>query len=170
MPLQYQQGACAIHKAVVGMNWKAYRLAQARGALPSGPLTVVVHMASVWVPFTSESKEAIASYPEILRELRLALQECGRKLGRHLRGVKRQREEAIKQSYIKKYLPAIGEALQDILALKDKQVDKVLGDLKKVLEKTRVKTYKRTKISTKLMVHFGKEFGIVSHFRISKLM
>ena len=28
-----------------------------------GPVTVMVHMASVWVPFTSESKEAIASYP-----------------------------------------------------------------------------------------------------------
>ena len=38
-------------------------------------------MASVWVPFTSESKEAIASYPEIQKELRLALQAVGRKLG-----------------------------------------------------------------------------------------
>ena len=39
---------------------------------------MMVHIASVWVPFTSESKEAIAHYPEILKEIRLALQECGR--------------------------------------------------------------------------------------------
>ena len=28
-------------------------------------MIMVVHMASVWVPFTSESKEAIADYDEI---------------------------------------------------------------------------------------------------------
>ena len=39
----------------------------------------MVHIASVWVPFTSESKEAVA-YPEIVKEIKLAIQECGRKL------------------------------------------------------------------------------------------
>ena len=52
-------------------NWRSYGLSQSRGSLPSGPVTVMVHMASVWVPFTSESKEAIACYPEIQKELRL---------------------------------------------------------------------------------------------------
>ncbi|HCK72423.1 MAG TPA: hypothetical protein DHW38_12660, partial [Planctomycetaceae bacterium] len=51
-----------------------------RGNLPSGPVTLMVHLASVWVPFTSESKEAIAAYPEIEKEIRLALQAVGRKL------------------------------------------------------------------------------------------
>ena len=58
----------------------AYGLSQSRGSLPSGPVTVMVHIASVWVPFTSESKEAVASYPEIQKELRLGLQAVGRKL------------------------------------------------------------------------------------------
>ena len=44
-----------------------------------------VHIASVWVPFTSESKEAIASYDEIMDELKKALMECGRKLGLFVR-------------------------------------------------------------------------------------
>ncbi|HUT60562.1 MAG TPA: DNA topoisomerase VI subunit B [Phycisphaerae bacterium] len=137
VPLLYQPGACAIHKAVVGTNWKAYGLAQSRGALPSGDLTVVVHMASVWVPFTSESKEAIASYPEILKELRLALQECGRRLGAHVRRTVRIHREMQKRSYIEKYIPAIGEALRDILELKDKDVTKVCSRLKDVLERSR---------------------------------
>ncbi len=137
VPLQYQQSACAVYKAVAGLNWKTYGLTQGRGALPSGPLTIVVHVASVWVPFTSESKEAIASYPEILKELRLALQECGRKLGRHIRKAVRVRQELKKRSYIQKYIPAIGEALRDILDLKDKQVDRVCGELKDVLERSR---------------------------------
>lgn len=137
VPLQYQQGACAIHKSVLGMNWRLYGMQQARGALPTGDLVLVIHMGSVWVPFTSESKEAIASYPEILRELRLALQECGRKLGKYIRKTVRIRQELKKHSYIEKYIPAIGEALKDILALKDKQVDKVCKDLKNILERSR---------------------------------
>ncbi|MHC4986041.1 MAG: DNA topoisomerase VI subunit B, partial [Planctomycetota bacterium] len=122
VPLQYQQGACAITKSVVGLNWKSYALSQSRGALPSGPMTIVVHMASVWVPFTSESKEAVASYPEIIKDIRLALQECGRKLGAHIRKRVRINRELKKRSYIEKYIPAIGEAMRDILTLKDRQV------------------------------------------------
>ncbi len=137
VPLQYQQSACAIYKSVAGMNWKLYGLPQGRGALPTGPLTVVVHMASVWVPFTSESKEAIASYPEILKEMRLALQECGRKLGGHIRKAVRIQKELKKRSYIEKYIPAIGEALRDILALKDRQVSRVCNNLRDVLERSR---------------------------------
>ncbi len=137
VPLLYQQSACSIYKAVVGLNWKSYGLAQPRGALPQGDLTIVVHMASVWVPFTSESKEAVAAYPEILKELRLALQECGRRLGAHVRKGIRISQELKKRSYIEKYIPAIGEALRDILDLKEKDVEKVCANLKDVLERSR---------------------------------
>ena len=137
VPLQYQQGACAITKTVTNLNWRSYGLNQARGALPSGDLTIIVHMASVWVPFTSESKEAIASYPEILKEIRLALQECGRKLGTHIRKTARMHQELKKRSYIEKYIPAIGEALRDILDLKARQVQRICKDLKDVLKRSR---------------------------------
>ena len=60
VPLLYQQGACAVSKSVINTAWRNYGLSQSRGALPIGPCTIVVHIASVWVPFTSESKEAIA--------------------------------------------------------------------------------------------------------------
>jgi DNA topoisomerase-6 subunit B len=137
VPLQYQQSACATYKSVVGLNWRSYGLTQGRGALPSGPVTIVIHMASVWMPFTSESKEAIAGYPEILKEIRLALQDCGRRLSQHIRRVVRHKQELKKRSYIEKYIPAIGEALRDILDLKEKQVDKVCRDLRDVLERSR---------------------------------
>jgi DNA topoisomerase-6 subunit B len=137
VPLLYQQSGCAIFKSILQMNWRQYGLSQSKGALPAGPVTIILHMASVWVPFTSESKEAVAHYPEIIKEIKLALAECGRRLGSYLRGVKRQHAESVKQSYIKKYLPAIGEALQEILSLKDKQVTGLLVDLREVLEKSR---------------------------------
>ncbi len=137
VPLLYQQGACAIHKAAVETNWRNYNLSQSKGALPMGATILLVHIASVWVPFTSESKEAIAHYPEIIREIKLAVQECGRKLGMYLRRQRRIKQEMVKRSYIETYLPYIGEALQEILDLKDGQVRTVISRLKEVLEKTR---------------------------------
>lgn len=137
VPLLYQQSACAIHKAVVETNWRNYNLSQSRGALPMGPVVLMIHMASVWVPFTSESKEAIAHYPEIIKEIKLAIQECGRQLGMYLRRQKRIKQEMAKRGYIETYLPYIGEALQEILLLKDAQVNTIVSRLKEVLEKTR---------------------------------
>jgi len=137
VPLLYQQSACAIYRATMDVNWRNYALSQSKGALPTGPVLLMVHFASVWVPFTSESKEAIAHYPEIIKEIQLAVQECGRKLGMYLRRKKRIAQEMAKRSYIETYLPYIGEALQDILSLRKSQVNTVISKLKRALESTR---------------------------------
>jgi len=137
VPLLYQQSACAMYKSTLETNWRNYGLQQSRGGLPSGPVVLMLNMASVWVPFTSESKEAIAHYPEIIKEMKLAIQECGRKLGAYLKRQRRIKQELMKRGYIETYLPYIGEALKDILALKDKDVTHVVNKLKIVLEKTR---------------------------------
>jgi DNA topoisomerase-6 subunit B len=137
VPLLYQAGACAITKAVVQTNWKSYGVGQSRGALPTGPLVLFVHLASVWVPFTSESKEAIASYPEIVKEMRLALMEVGRKLGRFLSRRARLAAEEKKRGYITRYIPQIGLALQEILDLGDRERDRTVDRLKGILERSR---------------------------------
>jgi DNA topoisomerase-6 subunit B len=137
VPLLYQQAACAITKAVLQNDWRRYGLQQPKGALPLGPCALLVHIASVWVPFTSESKEAIASYPEIAKELRLGLQECGRRLGAYVRKGKRLRAEFDKRSYIEKYIPHIGIALQEILDLSDPERDATVKTLEDVLHKSR---------------------------------
>lgn len=139
VPLQYQQSACAITKSVLGTDWKKYHLAQSKGALPAGPVVLIVHVASVWVPFTSESKEAIAHYPEIIKEVRLGLQEAGRRVGMHIRRHKRDQEEHQKRSYIQKYIPHIGIALQEILGLSDADRNRTVGVLTDVLERSRTK-------------------------------
>ena len=137
VPLLYQQSACAVSKGLIQTNWKSYGLTQPRGALPIGPIAILVHIASVWVPFTSESKEAVASYPEILKEIKLALQEVGRKLGIHIRKGKRLKREFEKREYIEKYIPHIGIALQEILDLSDKDKNKTVKTLEDVLHKSR---------------------------------
>lgn len=140
VPLLYQQGACAITKSVISTSWRNYGLQQSRGALPIGPATIIVSISSVWVPFTSESKEAIAHYPEIIKEIKLALQEVGRKLFSYVGKKRRILAEGKKRDYIQTYIPHIIEALKEILKIKDEE--KVKSLLVKILEKHRGKLEK----------------------------
>ena len=137
VPLLYQQSSCAITKAVIQTNWRAYGLHQPKGALPIAPMAIMVHVASVWVPYTSESKEAIEPYPEILKEIKLGLQQCARNLAHHLRREMHLHQEYDRRAYIEKYLPHIGIALQEILSLSNDERDSTVNRLDDVLHKSR---------------------------------
>jgi DNA topoisomerase-6 subunit B len=110
VPLLYQQSACSTFKAVLNTTWKNYGVSQSRGALPGGPMVIFVHMASVWVPFTSESKEAIADYDEIQKEITLALRECGRRLGLFLRRRERAASEYRRRNIFELYIEEVVDA------------------------------------------------------------
>jgi DNA topoisomerase-6 subunit B len=73
-------------------------------------MVVFVHMASVWVPFTSESKEAIAEYDEIHKEITLALRECGRRLGAFLRRRERAYSEQSRRDIFELYIEEVVES------------------------------------------------------------
>lgn len=136
VPLLHMSGACAVSKAVTGVNWKTYGLVQPRGSLPVGPMVLMVHIASVWVPFTSESKEAIAHYPEIIKEISFCLQECGRQLSVFLKKRHKQAEMERKRSYMSMYVPHLALGLKDILDLSDKQEATMVKNLNSMLERT----------------------------------
>ncbi len=110
VPLLYQQSACSSFKAVADTNWRNYDLQHPKNSLPIGPLVIMIHMASVWVPFTSESKEAIADYDEIRKEMRLALMECGRKLGAYISRRARMRREGERRDIFERYIGEIAQA------------------------------------------------------------
>ncbi len=129
VPLLYQQSACASFKSVIDTDWRNYGLSQPGGNLPAAPLVIMIHMASVWVPFTSESKEAIADYDEIRKEMRLALQECGRKLATYIRKRRRQRLEGERRSIFERYIKDVSAALA---ALTGASEDRLLADLQTV--------------------------------------
>jgi DNA topoisomerase-6 subunit B len=138
VPLMFQPAACASVRVASKIDWKSYGLSQSKGALPVGPIALLIHIASVWVPFTSESKEALADYPEIKQEIRLAIQECARKLSIHLSRARREAEANRKANYIDTYIPFIGEALQSMLKLSDAEREKVVETLRTTLEKSKL--------------------------------
>jgi DNA topoisomerase-6 subunit B len=114
VPLLFQRGACGMTEAIIRTDWRNYLLSQPKGALPVGPMVLLVHIASVWVPFTSESKEAVAHYPEILKEIQLAAQECGRKLAAHIRKRQHQDYEAKRRSIFELYIEEVVQSLGKI--------------------------------------------------------
>ncbi len=132
VPLLYQQGACAITEAVTETNWKPYGLQQSGNNFPTGQAIILVHIASVWVPFTNEAKEAIAHYDEIIKEIKLALQECGRKLSIYIHKHIRAAEQREKINLFEKYIPELANALSN---LTNNKKDLIEDKLQKILKK-----------------------------------
>jgi len=124
VPLQYQPKACAISESVYQTNWRGYDLQQPKGGLPVAPMAVAVHLASVWVPFTSEAKEAVAHYDELLREMKLAVQECGRKLAAHIRARAHAQREEKRRSLFERYIPEVAGAISAILDMPKDKIEK----------------------------------------------
>lgn len=122
VPLLYQPRACAITEAVLKVDWKSYGMQQRRGELPVGPLAVFVHLASVWVPFTSEAKEAVAHYDDIVREVRLALMECGRKLGAWVKAQDAEKWQRERKSLFEKYINELAASIHAITGLPAEKV------------------------------------------------
>ncbi|MGE5610853.1 MAG: DNA topoisomerase VI subunit B [Bacillota bacterium] len=132
VPLLFQQSACSSFKAVIETGWRNYNLSQPRGSLPVGPLVIMIHMASVWVPFTSESKEAIADYDEIRKEMKLALMECGRKLGTYLRKRQKMQRESQRRDIFERYIGEIANAINAINGTDTKELyDALLNEARK---------------------------------------
>jgi DNA topoisomerase-6 subunit B len=133
VPLIYQDGDCAITKSITGTDWRRYGLSQSGRSLPTGPAVILIHFASVWVPFVSESKQAIASYPIIIKEIKLALQEAGRQLQRHVAGKRRLEIQKKRKEIFERYLPEVAKAVGD---LTNKKPEPILNKLKNMIKKS----------------------------------
>ncbi len=131
VPLLYQQGACAITNCVAEVNWKAYGLSQQ--GLPAGPVLIMVHVASTNVPFTSESKDAIASIPEIEREIVLVLQELGRELKAYLNRRDKKKQQDDRARAICSIIPEIAAKVSDIVELPPLDTSPIEGKIMRKL-------------------------------------
>jgi DNA topoisomerase-6 subunit B len=132
VPLLFQRSACGMTDAIVKTDWRNYLLSQPKGSLPVGPMALLVHIASVWVPFTSEAKEAVAHYPEITREIQLAAQECGRKLAAHIRKKQHADYQAQRRSIFELYIEEVAASIAKITR---RSKDAIRRDFMKLAER-----------------------------------
>ena len=89
VPLLFSESGDVTIKAARDAGLSRYEIA------PETRSHLFVHVAGVNIPYTSESKEAIKFVDEYYEEIRLAIQECGRKISKHIRSIKRGEEKAV---------------------------------------------------------------------------
>lgn len=130
VPLLYQEGSCVITESIKGMDWRRYGLQQRGGkGIPYGPAIILVHIASVNIPFTSESKEAIAHVEEIEKEIKLSLQQCARKMKSHL--AKKEKKVKAKNKFvlISKLLPEIAKKSAETLGRPVQPIEEIITQI-----------------------------------------
>ncbi|MFB6282486.1 MAG: DNA topoisomerase VI subunit B [Halobacteria archaeon] len=132
VPLVYQQGACVITEAIQDIGWKNYQLDGARGSVPKGPAVLMVHIASTNVPFTSESKDAVASVPEMRDEIERAVRIVARDLKDHINKQSRRKKKREKERVVKKLLPQMADKIAEVTGKETPEMD---GTLARILNK-----------------------------------
>ncbi|MBN2603021.1 MAG: DNA topoisomerase VI subunit B [Candidatus Thermoplasmatota archaeon] len=155
VPLLYQQGGCVTTSAISSIDWRRYGLDQPSGkGIPSGPAIFLVHVSSTQIPFTSESKEAIADVPEIENEVKLAFRECARKVQKHIYKKVRRQKTREKFDLITKILPEIAKKSAKMLEKPVPMLDEIITKIMDVVWIEDIIEYekiKRTPLQTTLV-------------------
>ncbi len=77
---------CATWKACASVNWRNYKIQTFENNIPRGPILIFIHVcgAYVHVMFKGQSKQALAEDEVLVREIKLALEDAGRKFRRYI--------------------------------------------------------------------------------------
>ncbi len=128
VPLVYQRGACATTDVIKSIGWRNYGLDQPGGSgMPNGPAVVMIHVASTNVPFTSESKDALANIPAIEDEIELAVREASRELKSYLNKRRSMQKRREKQDVLGRILPEMANKLADVTENDRPDIDNALA-------------------------------------------
>jgi DNA topoisomerase-6 subunit B len=128
VPLVYQRGACAITDVVKGINWRNYNLDQpGASGIPTDTAVIMVHVASTNVPFTSESKDAVANVAEIESETELAIREAARELKSYLKKRRSMQQRRQKQDKLATILPEMADKLAAVTGRGELNIDDSLA-------------------------------------------
>ncbi|WP_396612591.1 DNA topoisomerase VI subunit B [Haloferax sp. S1W] len=128
VPLVYQRGACTITHVVKDIGWRNYGLDQPGGSgMPKGPAVLMVHVASTNVPFTSESKDALADVPAIQDEVELAIREAARELKSYLSKRRSLQKRRKKQDVIGRILPQMATKLSEVTSREQPNIEGALA-------------------------------------------
>ena len=107
---------CATWKATALVNWKNYKLQTFDNGIPRGPVMVFIHVAGAYVHvmFKGQSKQALAEDEVLLREIKLALEDSGRKFRRFITRRETARRKAKRAGILAMYADQFAESLVTI--------------------------------------------------------
>ncbi|MHA1908296.1 MAG: DNA topoisomerase VI subunit B [Candidatus Thorarchaeota archaeon] len=127
---------CATWKATTSVNWKNYKMPTFDNGIPRGPLMVFIHVAGAYVHvmFKGQSKQALAEDEVLLREIKLALEDAGRKFRRFITRRETARRKAKRAGILAMYADQFAQSLVTIV---NESSGKKLFDAETVASKLR---------------------------------
>ncbi|VVB51294.1 Type 2 DNA topoisomerase 6 subunit B [uncultured archaeon] len=123
-PLLFDAGGCALTEAVQSIDWKRYDIKD----FENSPVTLVVNLVSTHVPYTSAGKQSVASDEEVVKEIRFALMDVGRKFQLYHSHMRHEIEKEAKLNTLLKYSTELAPALARLIE-KDGDSPKLLKAL-----------------------------------------
>ncbi|MGC8479259.1 MAG: DNA topoisomerase VI subunit B [Candidatus Micrarchaeia archaeon] len=143
VPLLFDGSNCAITEAVKGIQWKRYGI----GKFDEEPVSILINVSSVYVPYSGVGKQAIAKEDDIIEEIKLAVMDCGRILQRYLSGVRNLQLQETRYKTIMRYIKQLSSDLSEITNLKKEDIE---ASLKSLIEKRYSKLFgeKETQLET----------------------
>jgi DNA topoisomerase-6 subunit B len=126
-PLLFDAGGCAITKAVNSVDWKRYGIKD----FESSPVTIFVNVVSTYIPYTSAGKQSIADDKAIVKELRTALMEVGRKFQLFHSKKRIAMEREAKRQILLKYSTELVSAISSLTGARKEEL---LSELNKLIE------------------------------------
>ncbi len=135
VPLLFDGSICAITSAVNGVDWKRYGIKE----FDKEPISVMVNVSSIYVPYSGVGKQAVSQEAEIVEEIKLAVMECARELQRYMSGEKNKSIQSSRYNTIMRYVSQLASNLNEITGVKREEIEKDLKSLissryKKLLE------------------------------------
>ncbi len=132
---------CAIWKAAASVNWRNYRMEVASNGLPTGSVRLFANVVGPFVHliFKAQSKQALAEDDILMRELKLAFEDVGRRLRRHIVRVITRREQERRADVLLGYARQVARSLVSIARTDSKVAKSQLEALPQQLEDLMIK-------------------------------
>ncbi len=109
-PLLFDTAGCAITEAIKDIDWKRYHIRN----FEEEPISVLVNVASVYVPYTSAGKQAISQEEEVYQEIKNAVMDAARELQRHLSGLHREKDRANRRAAVMRYVKQLSKDMTEL--------------------------------------------------------
>lgn len=125
VPLLFDGSSCAITTAVNDIDWKRYGIKE----FDQEPISVLVNVSSVFVPYSGVGKQAISQETEIIEEIKLAVMDCARGLQKYMSGERNRSVQTSKYNTIMRYVSQLSENLSEITGVKKDDIENSLKSL-----------------------------------------
>jgi len=109
-PLLFDSSGCGITEAIRAVDWKRYNIRN----FDEEPITVLVNISSVHIPYTGAGKQAISDDQEVYDEVKNAVMEAARNVQRYIAGLTRDADRKARRKAILRYVTQLSKDLVDL--------------------------------------------------------